>query len=527
MAQSGKAKKISRKMSGEMPRLLAGLQPSQGFSLHLVICDAKAVIKKKLKELGEALAERLETVDLAKATDAVALLLEQVSRVPAGKIIAVTGLEKHISPSEKEYDPHFLPALNLKLFDLRRLDIPIVLILPIHQFEALKEEAPDIWEWRNGLYLFEERDEDRFQTAAFLCDHFMGSNNSESYLQKQTLLALYEALKFEYDSAAREGLLNEFNLLGKIGCLYYKLGNYRSAFNYFRKQLDFMEIAGDEDLYPPVLNNIGMVYAALSNYGEALDYLQRALKIGERTLRGDNHPNKAIMLSNIGEISFYLGDMQEAFLSCRQALRMAEKRLGMRHPTLIPIILKLAMVFREQGNYEDALDHYRRALHLVEKQFDIEHPYLAMVLQNIGMTYFHQKKYEMARRYIYRTLEISERALGAEHPYIAIMLNHVGVAHYYGSHYDWALKYFFWAMDIRAKSIGPQDLLIGTIYSNIGKVYHDRGNFPEAQVYFRKAHDIYRLQLPEDHPDTRSLEQFIFRVEEMLEQDAESNTQGV
>lgn len=509
-----------------MPRLLAGLRQSHGFSLHLVIFDAKSVIKKKLKELGEALAERLEILDLAKASDPITLLLQQVSQVSAGKTIAVTGLEKYISPSEKEYLPDFLPALNLQLYDLRRSGFPIIFVLPIHQFEALKKEAPDIWEWRNGLYLFEERDEDRFQTASFLCDHFMGSLNSESYLQKKTLLALYETLKFEYDSAAREGLLYEFNLLGKIGCLYYKLGNYRSAFNYFRKQLDFMEIAGDENLFPPVLNNIGMVYAALSNYGEALDYLQRALKIGERTLRGDNHPNKAIMLSNIGEISFYLGDLQEAFLNCRQALRMAEKRLGMRHPSLIPVILKLAMVFREQGHYEDALDHYRRALHLVEKQFDIDHPYLAMVLQNIGMTYFHQKKYDMARRYIYRTLEISERALGAEHPYIAIMLNHVGMAHYYGNHYDWALKYFLWAMDIRAKSIGPQDLLIGTIYSNIGKVHHDQGNFPEAQVYFRKAHDIFRLQLPEDHPDTRSLEQYIFRLEEMMAQSVERNTQG-
>lgn len=525
MAPGGKAKKTSHKISGEMPRLLAGLQPSQGFSLHLVIYDARSVIKKKLKELGEALAERLEIVDLAKTSAAVSLLLERVSGVPAGKIIAVTGLEKHISPTEKEYNPDFLPALNLKLFELRRSNIPIVFILPIYHFKTLREQAPDIWEWRNGLYLFEERDEDRFQSASFLCDHFMGSLNSDSYQQKKTLLALYEALKFEYDSAAPEGLLNEFHLLGKIGCLNYKLGNYRNAFNYFRKQLDFLEIGGEESLYPPVLNNIGMVYAALSNYGEALDYLQRALKIGDRTLRGDNHPNKAIMLSNIGEISFYLGDMQQAFLSCRQALRMAEKRLGMRHSTLIPLIMKLAMVYREQGNYEDALDHYRRALHLVEKQFDIEHPYLAMVLQNIGMTYFHQKKYEMARRYIYRTLEISERALGAEHPYLAIMLNHVGVAHYNSGHYHWALKYFFWALDIRSKSIGPQDLLIGTIYRNIGKVYHDRGNFPEAQVYFRKAHDIYRLQLPEDHPDTRSLEQFIFRVEEMLEQDTESNTQ--
>lgn len=516
MADNGKSKtRRTLKATGDMLRLIKALPAAKAFSLHLFIGDSENVIKRKLKELNDVFGEEIETLDLTKSNTPVPYLLSSVSKSGPGKIIVVNGLGKCIYPVENEIDLEFLPALNARLFELRKLNYRLVVVIPIHLYETIKEDAPDIWEWRSGLYLFEERNDDRYETSTYLCDHFLGSLHSETYLQKQTLRHLYKTLKFEYTEETHDnGLILEHTLLGKIGCLLYKLGNYRQAFDYFRKQLDFCEIIEDEKLFPPVLNNIGMVYAALSNYDEALEYLQRAWKIGETTLRGDNHPNKSIMLSNIGEVHLCLGNLQDAFLNCRQALRMSEKRLGMRHPNLVPIINKYARVLREQKQYDDALDQYRRALHIVEKQFDIDHPYLAVVLQNIGMTYFSQEKYDVARRYVYRTVEITERALGAEHPYFGLLLNNIGLTHYHTDHEDWALKYFTWALEIRKNSVGSQDLLIGTISSNIAKVIYNQGKYDEAKAYLREAHDIYRLKLPEDHPELESVKQWILMVTE-------------
>lgn len=498
-----------------MLRLIKALPAVKDFSLHLFIGDSENVIKKKLKELTDVFGEEIETLDLTKSNKPVSYLLTKVSQSEPGRIMVVNGLGKCVYPAENEIDLEFLPVLNTQLFELRKISRRVVLVIPIHLYELIQKDAPDIWEWRSGLYLFEERDEDRYETAAYLCDHFLGSLHSETYLQKQTLHQLYKTLKYEYTAETHDkSVLLEHALLGKIGCLLYKLGNYRQAFDYFRKQLDFCEIIGDEKLFPPVHNNIGMVYAALSNYDEALEYLQRAWKLGETTLRGDNHPNKSIMLSNIGEVHQYLGSLQDAFLNCRQALRMSEKRLGMRHPNLVPIINKYARVLREQKQYDDALDQYRRALHIVEKQFDIDHPYLAVVLQNIGMTYFSQEKYDVARRYMYRTVEITERAMGAEHPYFGLLMNNIGLTHYHSDHEDWALKYFTWALEIRKNSVGSQDLLIGNISANIAKVLYSQEKYDEAKTYLREAHDIYRLKLPEEHPELASIKQWILMVTE-------------
>jgi tetratricopeptide (TPR) repeat protein len=513
--EAGKKEKKRRrvKATGDTARLVQNLQKASGFSLHLLMYDSPAILKRKLKELTDEFEENLKIVDLGKLTDPVNNLLSKISRSAKNETIAVTAIESCVYPGKDEINLDFLPDLNNRLFEIREHKRPLVFFVPIDLIDMIKEDARDIWEWRSGFYLFEESDEDRYETAMFLCDHFLGSLHSENYDEKLRLLNLYKTLKLEYASEHSEnGVVHEHALLGKIGCVLYKLGNYRIAFDYFKKQLDFCEIIGNDKLLPPVLNNIGMVYSALSNYDEALSYLQRAWDIGGKTLRGDNHPNKAIILSNIGEVHFHLGNLQDAFINCRQALRMCEKRLGMRHPNLVPLINKLARVFREQKQFEDALDNYRRALHIVEKQFEIDHPYLAVVLQNIGMTYFSQEKYDASRRYMYRTVEITERALGPEHPYLGLLLNNIGLTHYHNDHEKWALKYFEWALKIRKKSIGPQDLLIGTISNNVAKVYYNQGRYNEARTLLREAMEIYRLKLPEDHPEIDSVKQWILLV---------------
>lgn len=514
MTDSVKTRKRSAlKASGDMRRLIKSLRKDSGFALHLLICDSAAIARKKLKELISEFDEQLKVVDISKETDPGEYLLFKTTHTLKEQIICVSGLENCVYPPEGAPNLEALPSLNNRLFPLRQQGRPVLLIIPTNLYEMVKEEAPDIWEWRSGLYLFEEQDEDRYETSTFLCDHFLGSSNSETQAQKQALLQLYKIMKYEYASeSANNAAIFEHGLLGKIGCVHYKLGNYRKAFDYFRKQLDLCDIIGEEKLYPSVLNNIGMLYAALSNYDEALGYLQRAWTIGNRTLRGDSHPNKAIMLSNIGEVHYYLGNYQEAFLNCRQALRMSEKRLGMRHPNLVPIINKFARVLREQKQFDDALDHYRRALHIVEKQFEIDHPYLAVVLQNIGMTYFSQEKYDAARRYMYRTVEITEKALGPEHPYLGLVLNNIGLTHYHSDHEEWALKYFTWALEIRKNSVGPQDLLIGMISANIAKVRYNQGKYEEAKAYLREALDSYRLKLPDGHPEIENIKQWILLV---------------
>ncbi len=193
----------------------------------------------------------------------------------------------------------------------------------------------------------------------------------------------------------------EYNILGKMAILLYKIGEYHRALIYLNQQMEIAMNFGDEKLFPEILNNIGIINEAQGNYKYAIENLERAWELGSSNLRGNNHPAKSIILSNMGNVECTLANLTQAFVKCRKALRMAESKLGMRHPRLVPLLLKLSRVYRKQKKWEEALDHFRRGLQIVERKLDIEHPYVAVILQNIGLTYHGQKKYDMARRYVY------------------------------------------------------------------------------------------------------------------------------
>ena len=66
---------------------------------------------------------------------------------------------------------------------------------------------------------------------------------------------------------------------------------------------------------------------------QALEYHQRALKI-LLTVYGEEHPNTASSLNNIGLVYRAKGDHVQALEYHQRALKIAQKVLGSAHPTL-------------------------------------------------------------------------------------------------------------------------------------------------------------------------------------------------
>ena len=357
-----------------------------------------------------------------------------------------------------------------------------------------------MWGWRKGIYLYESTDADPLRVSAYLSDYYANTETTPFYDQKQKLLNVYRAMADEYQPETSRGeRLLKFEYYGKIARLYFRIGKMAIAEECFMYQLD---LAGQLDIMrilPEVHNNLGMIHEETGALDEALRYFQRAHEIAEEHLRGANHPAKAIILSNLGNLEGAMGDPMAAFLKCRQALRIIENRLGMRHIGLIPMLLKLARAQRDRGHFDEALDQSRRALQVVEKRLDIEHPYVSSILQTLGLIYFYQQKYDTAQRYLYRTMEITERALGPEHPYVGVQMHYIGLIHAYTGNAGGAEKYFMWALEIRRTALGDDDLTVGLIYRDIAILYEAEGR-PEARSYREKAMAILTRKLPPNHP---------------------------
>ncbi|MCB1073700.1 MAG: tetratricopeptide repeat protein, partial [Chlamydiia bacterium] len=110
-------------------------------------------------------------------------------------------------------------------------------------------------------------------------------------------------------------------------------GKYPLSEKFSRKVLELRRsLLGDN--HPDVatsLNNVGSTLEALGKHQEALTYQMQALEL-RKSLFGDNHPDVAASLNNVGATLGALGKHQEALTYQMQALELRKSLLGDNHP---------------------------------------------------------------------------------------------------------------------------------------------------------------------------------------------------
>ncbi|GEM_PF-3164437 len=508
--------KFSIKDDGE--RLMNLLKSTAGFSLHFIISKPKVSIQKTIIPLSRHLQKRLFWMNLAEQNLSLSRVLTGMDPPGMDTIVVITGIEDYIQANPEADPANELETLNRRFFTLRqRFTFPLLLHIPPYMIELIQEFAPDMWQGRNGIYVLDMPSTERFQVTTYLQDYFLETDLLINHIQRREWLTVYSAMQWEsgYQNIKKQTAF-ESKLFGKIGRLLYQVGKFREALDYFRKQKEYALIQKDKALLPEALNNTGVVYEALGNPQMALETLHQANEVAETNLRGTNHPYKAIILSNLSSAYLTLGNLEEGFLKSRQALRMFERKMGMRHYGLVPLLIKYGKAQLRKGIFGEALDSFRRALQIIEKEWEFDHPYMAVVLQHIGLVYLKQGKADSARRYFYRNMERVEKVLGPEHPYMAEQLNQIGFIHLQLENYKHALQYFQWALQIRQQNPGGTDPLIGEIFRNIASVYQRLRKYRQAQNHFQSALRIFRSSLSENHPAIHDVEDHLQLIDEEI-----------
>jgi adenylate cyclase len=145
-------------------------------------------------------------------------------------------------------------------------------------------------------------------------------------------------------------------IIGNMGIVHIKTGDYPSALEHYRRALDMHEELGDHIGVARITGNMANVYLTTSDYAHALNLCERALAIfkelGDRT-------GIARVTGNIGTVYRRTGDYQSALIHFRSALDMHEE-LGDR-----------AGVALITGNFIATLldnGEYTEASHLLDQQ---------------------------------------------------------------------------------------------------------------------------------------------------------------
>ncbi|WP_216195015.1 tetratricopeptide repeat protein [Polynucleobacter sp. UB-Tiil-W10] len=122
---------------------------------------------------------------------------------------------------------------------------------------------------------------------------------------------------------------------------------------------------------PDVLRFLGIIYAQRKDYTQALKYLEAAIKI---------NPQNGIAHSNIGNLLFELGQLEDALISYDTAIAL--------NPTYAEAWSNKGNALYELQRYEEALGHHDRAIAL--------NPSYAEAWSNKGLVLNHLKDFENA-----------------------------------------------------------------------------------------------------------------------------------
>jgi tetratricopeptide (TPR) repeat protein/CHAT domain-containing protein len=283
----------------------------------------------------------------------------------------------------------------------------------------------------------------------------------------------------------------------------YGQGKYKEALEPARQVCELARrVLGDE--HPDTatfLNNLGTLLRGIGDLAAARSYLEQGLEICRRVL-GDDHPDTATSVNNLGMLLQDMGDFGAARPYCERALEINRRVLGDDHPETATSATNLGLLLQATGNLAAAQPYYEQALEINRRVLGDDHPNTATCLNNLGFLLEAMGNLATARVYFEQALEIHRRVLGDDHPDTARSLNNLGAL--LNDMADWgsARPYYEQALEIRRRVLGDDHPDTARSLNNLGALLLAWGDRATARPYLEQGLNVRRRVLGNDHPDT-------------------------
>jgi len=287
------------------------------------------------------------------------------------------------------------------------------------------------------------------------------------------------------------------------------LGNQHGVLGHFNTQKDLQETAlqifqkvhGEQ--HPNVatsLSDLGIAWKALGDARKAIQYQEQALAIYKK-VHGDQHPDVATSLNNLGKAWNALGDAQKAIQYQKLALAIYKKVHGEQHPDVAAALNNLGRAWNTLGDARKAIQYHEQALAIRKKVYGDQHPDVATSLSNLGNVWNALGNAQKAIQYQEQALAIRKKVHGEQHPDVATSRNNLGVAWNALGDARKAIQYHEQALAIRKKVYGDQHPDVATSLNNLGHAWDALGDARKAIQYHEQALAIRKKVYGDQHPD--------------------------
>ncbi|NBP67948.1 MAG: CHAT domain-containing protein [Cytophagia bacterium] len=204
-----------------------------------------------------------------------------------------------------------------------------------------------------------------------------------------------------------------FAVLINYGNLQMRQGKYPEAEETFDAVLELL--SPKEELYVAALNDQALVYRSLAQY-EKSERIFKELKSLDSATLGQEHPDYAITLSNIGLVQTDMGKYKEAEASLTASLNIQRKSSGTKTIAYARKQTNLARTYQLSDNAAKAIPLLEQAAATFKTVLGEKSPEYATALFNLGMANWKAGKGSVGIKQLKSSADIRAAVLGKKHP---------------------------------------------------------------------------------------------------------------
>ncbi|MCE5319465.1 MAG: tetratricopeptide repeat protein, partial [Parachlamydia sp.] len=213
----------------------------------------------------------------------------------------------------------------------------------------------------------------------------------------------------------------------RLGQLFFQLAEYPQVKECVRKAMNLGFRLNEQEVISQANNLQGLICEKEGDAKKAIQYYKDALKIGIKVY-GDEHPDVASSLNNLGSAWQDLGDAKKAIRYCEKALRIYKKVFGDEHPNMAISLNYIGSAWYDLGDAKKAIQYYEEALKICKKVYGDDHPDVASSLNSLGSAWQVLGDAKKSISYYEGALRIGKKCYGDVHPFVAVCLNNIGSA---------------------------------------------------------------------------------------------------
>ena len=223
------------------------------------------------------------------------------------------------------------------------------------------------------------------------------------------------------------------------------------------------------------------------DWQKATQLLNKALPLAEQDL-GNEHPNFAVLLNDLGICYWKSGDFKLAISTFEKSLRIKKVSLGEEDPDYTASLLNLANILHDNNNRLEAENLYLQVIAGYESG-TFKDGYYTAALNDLGILYEKQAQFDQAEKRYLQVLSHAGESTDSTHANFAKALHNLGNLYRKTGETKKAEAHYAKALVIFKQN--PQyELEFAALLSDYGLFLADRGDFPGAEKYLKQAETI-------------------------------------